>query len=164
MSKLHNCAKQPCSQQKPSTVSFAKVWPKDLLLWRKTSRKPEEHGNLYPGSQKTGVPLKTRQHRQSVTLSSYVPTFCHSLGAWTMEASYQSRDEQMFKTPFDVKESSEENVGRGHVETRRGIKGKPRCRTSQETSDMLRVPWLGSCPVLPSCVVRLKSNKTSLPL
>lgn len=75
-----------------------------------------------------------------------------------MEASYQSRDKQ-FKTPFDVKESSGEGVGRGHVETRRGIKGKPQSRTSQGTGDMLRVPWLGSCPVLPSCAVRLKSNE-----
>lgn len=43
-------------------------------------------------------------------LSFYVPTFCHSLGAWTMEANYQSTDKQKFKAPFDVKESSEESV------------------------------------------------------
>lgn len=107
MCEEQTCTTQPRSQQhRPSTVSFAKVWPKDLLLGSETSRKPKGHGHLYSGPQKPGVPLKTRQHRK--LLSFYVPTSCHRLGAWTMDASYQSTDKQKFKAPFDMKESSED--------------------------------------------------------
>lgn len=77
-----------------------------------------------------------------------------------MEASYRSTDKQKFKAPFDVKETSEESVGRGYVEARRGVKAQR--RISQGTSDVLGSHRLEHVQCSrPSCVVRLKPNKTS---
>lgn len=73
----------------------------------------------------TRVPKSLMYPSKPGSISFCVPTFCHSLGAWTMEANYQSTDKQKFKAPFDVKESSEESVCRGHVEAWAGTKGKP---------------------------------------
>lgn len=76
-----------------------------------------------------------------------------------MEANYQNTDKQKFKAPFDVEESSEENVCRGHG-GQSGDQGETIEEDQPGHATCWGLPSLGSCPVLPSCAVRLKPNKT----